>query len=156
MVPDSVRPADRPPPFAEGAHVPAERTRSEVARTAVPAAVDAPADGPADAGPARVSISVATSPEGARVEVLGRGEVCAASPCSFETSVGVPISLRATLGRAEATAEVTPTANTVLSLEMRAPRTAGRSSEREPSSPRQRGVGGLRGLKIPEYARRPR
>ncbi|MEZ4339318.1 MAG: serine/threonine-protein kinase [Sandaracinaceae bacterium] len=41
-----------------------------------------------DAGPATVHVNVSTTPSGARVWVEGRGEVCDATPCRFDTTAG--------------------------------------------------------------------
>ncbi len=114
------------------------------------AAVQAPAE--VDAGPAMVTISVATDPAGARVFVVGRGEICAQTPCTFETVAGEPITVRATRGRSAAESELTPTANTMVQLEMRP--VGGR---RPPSKQGggQQGGGGTGDLKIPDIFRRP-
>src|SRR5690606_38697275 len=103
-----------------------------------------------DAGPPMVTVAVATDPEGARVFVVGRGEICAHTPCSFETVAGLPITVRATRGRSAAESELTPTANTQLHLEMRPVR-------RPPSKQGGGGGGGGGGsagdLKIPDIFR---
>ncbi len=108
-----------------------------------------------DAGPTRVTIHVATSPEGARVYVVERGEVCRETPCTFETNAGEAITVRAGRGRAQAERTLTPTGETHLRLEMRAarptgPRPGGRN---EPGS--SLGGRGIGDLKIPDFARRP-
>lgn len=103
-----------------------------------------------DAGPAMVTVAVETDPAGARVFVVGRGEICAHTPCSFETVAGRPITVRATRGRSAAESELTPTANTQLHLEMR--------PVRRPPSKREGGGGTSGGgtagdLKIPDIFR---
>jgi serine/threonine-protein kinase len=103
-----------------------------------------------DAGPPRVTVTVATTPEGARVFVVGRGEVCEATPCTFDTAPGEPITVRARRGRSEGESELTPTANTVMQLELR-PARSGRTPDRG-----GQGGGSLGGgeLKIPPMFRR--
>ncbi|HEY8429777.1 MAG TPA: hypothetical protein VIL20_15440, partial [Sandaracinaceae bacterium] len=78
------------------------------------------------------------------------GEICAHTPCSFETVAGRPITVRATRGRSAAESELTPTANTQLHLEMR--------PVRRPPSKREGGGGTSGGgtagdLKIPDIFR---
>lgn len=116
-----------------------------------PVALAAPDE--SDAGPAQVTVNVTTTPEGARVYVVDRGEVCRETPCSFQTPSGIPISIRASRGRAQAEAERTPTESTSLSLELRAPRGGGPSGARVGGTETAgRGIGDL---KIPDFARRP-
>jgi serine/threonine-protein kinase len=105
-----------------------------------------------DAGPARVTVHVATTPEGARVYVADRGEVCRDTPCSFETNAGQAITVRATRGRAEGEQQVTPTGETHLSFELRAPRGGSRPGGSEQSSGGSGGRG-IGDLKIPDFAR---
>jgi serine/threonine protein kinase len=54
------------------------------------------------------TVHVTTQPQGARVTVRGRGEVCSSTPCRFETSRAKEISLRAELGQVSATKVFTP------------------------------------------------
>ena len=105
-----------------------------------------------DAGPPRVSVTVATSPQGARVFVVGRGEVCEATPCAFHTTPGEPITVRARRGRSEAESELTPTANTMMQLELR-PARGGRTPERGGQGG-GRNIGGGE-LKVPPIFRNP-
>ncbi len=60
-----------------------------------------------DAGPRLVTLRVNTNPSGARVYVVGRGEVCSASPCEFQLPASnEPITVRATAGRASGELQV--------------------------------------------------
>lgn len=103
-----------------------------------------------DAGPAMVTVSVSTEPAGARVWIVGRGEICAETPCSFDTPLGEAITVRARRGRAEAESELTPTANTMVQLEMRPVRHGGGGGRGE----REQSGGGATGdLKIPDIFR---
>ncbi|MCC6873747.1 MAG: serine/threonine protein kinase [Sandaracinaceae bacterium] len=128
-----------------------------------PLAVDPPAAGPdagaviatpaVDAGPAMVTINVATDPPGARVFVDERGEVCEATPCSFTTAPGQPLLIRARRGRSEGESQITPTADMAVPIAMRLRRPAGGGG-----GDTQQGGGGHQGggdLKIPDIFRRP-
>jgi serine/threonine-protein kinase len=164
----SVVPAERPPePRHADRAAPvfdstAERTRSSPEPASLESAEEdtlalpEPAPEPAvDAGPAMVTVSVSTSPDGARVFVVGRGGVCSETPCSFETPAGQPVTVRARRGRAEADSVITPAANTVMQLELRSPRAP---AARHGGSSRQGGesTGSMTGdLKIPDIFRRP-
>jgi tRNA A-37 threonylcarbamoyl transferase component Bud32 len=105
-----------------------------------------------DAGPAMVTISVQTTPSGAGVFVEGRGQVCDASPCSFDTLAGQEILVRARGGRASAELRLTPSQNTMLPLELRPDRVR---TPRQGETPRGGGGGGGGDLKIPDIFRRP-
>jgi serine/threonine protein kinase len=64
-------------------------------------------------------VHVTTQPQGARISVRGRGQVCAATPCQFETSRARAIWLRAELGQASATKILTPSeASTTLHFKL--------------------------------------
>ncbi len=110
---------------------------------------------PVDAGPAMATVSVNTDPSGARAWVVGRGQVCDCTPCSFDTEVGRAITVRARSGRAEAESELTPSANTVVQLELRpvrratGGRTGGRRSGRRGHGGSHRG-GASGDLKVPD------
>lgn len=110
-----------------------------------------------DAGPAMVTVSVNTTPAGARVWVEGRGQVCDATPCRFETEAGQEITLRARSGRSEGETLLTPGESTTIQLEMRRTRPAGRRGGARGGG--GRGGGGRRGaggdLKIPDMFRSP-
>jgi hypothetical protein len=94
---------------------------------------------------------VSTDPAGARVWVVGRGEVCERSPCSFQTEIGRPITVRARSGRAEGESELTPAANTMVQLELRPVRRAPHRGDHEGGG---HGGGGTTGdLKIPDIFR---
>jgi hypothetical protein len=79
---------------------------------APPAAPDAPTalpDAGADAGgPRRVTLTIETDPEGARVTIEGRGEVCDTTPCTVEVPVGQEIEIRAVMRRARGSIHVIP------------------------------------------------
>ena len=119
-----------------------------------------------DAGPAMVLVSVNTSPSGARLFVEDRGEVCDATPCSFETTPGEAITVRASRGRTQGEAQLSPTENTTIQLEMhRVAPTGGGGGGRRSGGGRsgggQSGGGGGGGggsgdLKIPDIFRTPR
>ncbi|MDQ3035555.1 MAG: hypothetical protein M3Y87_24325, partial [Myxococcota bacterium] len=111
-----------------------------------------------DAGPSMVSVRVLTSPAGARVWIVGRGDVCQETPCSFETAPGEAITVRVRRGRSEGEVELTPEAGDApeITIPMRSSGGGGghskQSGDREPSG----GGGGHGDLKIPDVFRRPR
>lgn len=119
--------------------------REELEEIEAPSAIE-PAREVLDVGPPEVTVEVNTSPPGAEVHVVGRGEVCAPTPCRFTTRANEPITVRARRGRARAESELTPSADTVVQLEMRVPARR-RSSKQEP-----RGTG-HGDLKIPDLFR---
>lgn len=102
-----------------------------------------------DAGPTLVRVQVNTSVDGARVFVDGQGEVCAPTPCSFETRAGEPITVRARRGRVRGDSQLRPTANTVVELELRPTRRRSRPGN-------SAGGSGNGDLKVPDIFRRPR
>ncbi|MBX3268838.1 MAG: serine/threonine protein kinase [Sandaracinaceae bacterium] len=115
---------------------------------------------PPDAGPRVVQVSVNTTPSGARVWVEGRGEVCAATPCQFETVAGEPITLRSRIGPSEAESELAPAESTTVHLVLlRRPAGTGRrggakaAEGGEPTGTGRRGGGG--DLKFPDIFRNP-
>jgi tRNA A-37 threonylcarbamoyl transferase component Bud32 len=110
-----------------------------------------PDGGPA--APAMISMHVSTSPEGARVWVVGRGDVCQETPCSFDTAPGEPITVRARRGRQEGEQEITPSADaSEVSITLRGASSGGsRHTKQQGAS----GEGGGHGdLKIPDVFRR--
>ncbi|UJR79399.1 serine/threonine-protein kinase [Sandaracinus amylolyticus] len=107
-----------------------------------------------DAGPATIAVRVVTRPEGARVWVVGRGDVCQETPCSFETAPGETITVRARQGRTEGEIEITPEAATEITIPLRAPRGGGGGRTKQDDS--GGGGGGHGDLKIPDVFRRPR
>jgi tRNA A-37 threonylcarbamoyl transferase component Bud32 len=79
-----------------------------------------------DSGPARISLHLSTTPPGARVWVVDRGDVCQETPCTFEAPAGQEMVIRAQLRRARGEITVTPTAETgplSIRLTARAPST---------------------------------
>ncbi|HJL17723.1 MAG TPA: PEGA domain-containing protein, partial [Sandaracinaceae bacterium LLY-WYZ-13_1] len=125
-----------------------------------PATPDAGAPEPVvDAGPSMVTVSVSTSPRGARVYVEDRGEVCSETPCDFETPAGEAITVRARRGRYQGETEITPEDETeALEVEMRRIRPAGgrgrgRGRGRGGEQSGGGGGGGSGDLKIPDIFR---
>ncbi len=66
----------------------------------------------------KVSVEVSSRPPGAVLFVRGRGRVCPSTPCSFETTAGKRIALRATRGQSTATRSITPSASRSILLEL--------------------------------------
>jgi tRNA A-37 threonylcarbamoyl transferase component Bud32 len=108
-----------------------------------------------DAGPASVTINVQTNPSGAHVYVLDRGQVCDATPCSFETIAGQAITVRARGARSAGESRLTPTENTTISLELRPDRRPPREGGDRPEGGGNHQGGGSGDLKIPDIFRRP-
>jgi serine/threonine-protein kinase len=106
---------------------------------------------------APITLTVETRPGGARLVVDGRGEVCAATPCSFETPSGEPIVIRATRGRARGVRELTPTQTMMFEMALiaRPGGGGGGGGGGDPDNGRNPG-GGSGDLKIPDIFRRPR
>jgi eukaryotic-like serine/threonine-protein kinase len=78
-----------------------------------------PAETAMEEEPPRVAIiSVDTEPAGARVEVEGRGVVCEASPCSFESPVGQNLRIRARRGAMYRVYDYTPSGDARVSLRL--------------------------------------
>ena len=103
---------------------------------------------------ASVTVRVNTRPSGARVWVVGRGDVCQETPCAFETPAGERITVRARRGRAEGEIEFLPEPfedeePREITIALRAPRSD--SSPRGESEPPGHGD-----LKIPDVFRRTR
>jgi serine/threonine-protein kinase len=120
-----------------------------------PAEVAEPDAGVPDAGPARVSIRMETNPEGARVWIVDRGDVCTETPCTFELPAGQEVTIRAARGRARGELTLTPSEG-MAPIELRLiarPPTGGGDGE-----PGGGGTGGTGGgdLKIPDIFSRPR
>ncbi|WP_157069374.1 serine/threonine-protein kinase [Sandaracinus amylolyticus] len=107
-----------------------------------------------DAGPSAIAVRVVTRPEGARVWVVGRGDVCQETPCTFETAPGETITVRARQGRSEGEIELTPEGATELTIPLRAARAAGGGGRTKQDD--GAGSGGHGDLKIPDVFRRPR
>jgi serine/threonine-protein kinase len=76
------------------------------------------ADGTVMEEPRIAIISIDTEPAGARVEVEGRGVVCEASPCSFESPVGANLRIRARRGTMYRVYDYTPTGDARVSLRL--------------------------------------
>ncbi|MEQ9081005.1 MAG: serine/threonine-protein kinase [Sandaracinaceae bacterium] len=116
-----------------------------------------------DAGPAMVTVSVNNEPS-VRVYVEDRGEVCAETPCSFETLAGENITVRARRGRHQGEMEIAPTENTAIQLAMQRIRPSGgrgggggsKQGGGDTSGGGSRGGGGSGDLKIPDIFRSPR
>jgi serine/threonine-protein kinase len=106
---------------------------------------------PIDAGPAMVNVDLRTDPGGAHVWVVGRGEVCAMTPCTFQTLAGQRITVRARNGHREGEAEMTPTSDTVMQLAMQ--RTGGGGGGRKQGQGTGGSGGGSGDLKIPDIFR---
>lgn len=113
---------------------------------------EADAGSAAVAAPSSVAVRVVTRPEGARVWVVGRGDVCQETPCSFETAPGERITVRARRGRAEGEVEITPAGATDLTIPLRAIGGGGPTKQQQSGG----GGGGHGDLKIPDVFRRPR
>ncbi len=77
------------------------------------------------AAPTTVVVSVQTHPAGARIDVEGKGEVCHATPCSFDTAPNVPLVLHARHGRFAGTMNVLPKQNTTAEIPLTPVRAAG-------------------------------
>jgi hypothetical protein len=108
------------------------------------------ADAGAEPSPAEavVTVQVTTTPPGAHVFVEGRGEVCASTPCAFETAATPDeITVRARSGRNEASRRIRPLEVRELALRIEprrgAPRSTGATST---------GGTGHGDLKIPDWA----
>ncbi len=112
-----------------------------------------------DAGPAMVTVSVSTTPTGARVWVEDRGNVCESTPCRFETLAGAPITVRARLGRFDGESEIAPAENTTIQLAMvRRRRGGGNGHSGNGQTKNSHGGGGRRfggDLKTPDIFRGP-
>jgi len=81
-----------------------------------PAAAVFPQGEDLDAGPAMVTVHVTSTPTGARVWVEGRGQICDRTPCSFDSSAGEQITVRARAGRSDAETVIAPEENTTIAL----------------------------------------
>jgi eukaryotic-like serine/threonine-protein kinase len=93
-----------------------------------------------------VSVRVTTQPTGARVRVVGGGDVCSKTPCSFEAIRGAPLSLHAVRGARQTTTVIRPSDTTELHLVL----------ENQPDKPVVPGAPpdrGGDGLKVPEMFR---
>jgi len=102
-----------------------------------------------------VSVRVDTEPSGARITVDGRGQVCDASPCTFETTAGQSIRVRARRGRHVAVRDLEPTEATTLEMTLAAQvRPEQGSSQMGGNSPHMGGTSAGE-LKVPDIFRRP-
>ncbi|MFW6052156.1 MAG: serine/threonine-protein kinase [Myxococcota bacterium] len=106
-------------------------------------------DAPEAAAPDAVEVRVRTRPTGAEVSVEGRGVVCEASPCSFETPPDERIRIRARRGRAIARKAIAPSEDTTVRMRLSAPRRTPRA--RGARTDRDQGAGG--DLKVPDIFR---
>ena len=103
--------------------------------------------------PARVSVRVSTTPnDGARVWVVGDGDVCQETPCTFDAVATRTITVRARRGRAEGELEITPTGPMEIEIPLAMPRTKVHQTHEEEGT----GGTGHGDLKIPDVFRHPR
>ncbi len=100
-----------------------------------------------------VAVRVSTTPKGARVSAEGRGQVCSATPCEFDTPVDEPIVVRAALGGASASQELVPAEPTEVHLVLKS--VAGVSNAKTASRKRKplRRAVKAGGLKVPAVFR---
>jgi hypothetical protein len=93
-----------------------------------------------------VVVRVTTQPAGAHVRVVGAGEVCAKTPCSFEAMRGAPLSLQAVRGNRQTTTLIKPADTTELYLVLES------AKVEKPAAPSESPHQGD-GLKVPEMFR---
>ena len=106
--------------------------------------------------PALVDLHVASSPEGARVYLADGTEMCASTPCSFETASGTPVSLRAKLGRRIGRTQITPVQEETVLIELKEPKKpASKPRNAAGAKPRSTTETAHQAsdLKVPEWAR---
>lgn len=97
---------DEPAPVSDRPGADAVTTGARVDADVVNVVLDAGTARPSP--PPSVTVSVTTTPSGARIEVDGVGTVCVTTPCSFETPAGQSIRLRARKGRLSAVRDLEP------------------------------------------------
>jgi serine/threonine protein kinase len=93
-----------------------------------------------------VSVRVTTQPPGARVRVVGGGDVCSKTPCSFEAVRGAPLSLHAVRGARQTTTVIRPSDTMELYLVLE-------NQVEKPVAPVEQPDRGGDGLKVPEMFR---
>jgi eukaryotic-like serine/threonine-protein kinase len=93
-----------------------------------------------------VSVRITTQPAGARVRVVGGGDVCSKTPCSFEAIRGAPLSLHAVRGARQTTTMIRPSDTMELYLVLE-------NQLEKPIVPVDAPDRGGDGLKVPEMFR---
>jgi serine/threonine-protein kinase len=103
--------------------------------------------------PTFVVVHVATDPPGAVVVFDDGSPACDATPCRLESTTGTTLVLRAKLGRRQGHAEITPTQDETLLIELKAPKNARPKprSARAATQERERPTRAS-DLKVPEWA----
>lgn len=104
-------------------------------------------------GPTFVIVQVTTDPPGAAVAFDDGSPACDATPCRLEATPGATLVLRAKLGRRQGRAELTPTKDEALLIELKAPKSARPkpASARAATQERERPARAS-DLKVPEWA----